>query len=212
MNIFLFLLTLGLGIAALFTKARWLYSPWRFVVLTGILAPLLLATVLSVRKDSAQEQVWQPGALTFTAPIDVAANPNDYPDGLDGTLDQAISHWNSEIGCTVLRRVATDAPMIDAKIHPVDGTECGLPQRDPFNKVMYEVSVYCWAGWVDTQTTNLDLPGVAYVAFLHELGHIMGLGHDLSGVMAKTVPGSLTVQSTWISDKDLVALRGRYCR
>jgi hypothetical protein len=197
--------------ALLRARASWFMrlSTWRAV---AVLGTLVAAAGVGVWQrylaDYQREGVFHPAArLWASVPLTVDWDHRGALAAYSATIGSAMESWNRELGCTVFVQTS-DHP--DVKLTSFDAMPCGryehteaLAQDDAAGTWL------CPNGTADVQLQRLDDIGVAYVIFVHELGHVLGLAHDSGGLMGPSVTATDFVRP---SAKDVHALRERYCQ
>lgn len=182
--------------------------PVRVGLMTGMVAFLGLAVWRQVKKDELTEPVFVDNARIWSVlPLRVlfASELSVY----DGTVRGAMSLWNHEVGCPLfVETVGRSAGEYDVRFVFTKDAACDSQdaQQDP---AVSAGTWYCPNGTADIDVQRLDDVVVAYQIIAHELGHVLGLAHDRSGLMDASVS---LMNPVLPNPKDVAALRARYCR
>lgn len=187
----------------------WSLKQW---VRIGLMASLALLGGLAAWRAAVEaervEPVWleAPGVVPWAhTPIRVrlAADLDTYAEAVHA----AVRMWNEQAGCQLFREEPPEELDYDVRVVFLKDEPCGGVASDP-GKDVAASTYFCAGGGVDISVEHLDEMQVAYVVFAHELGHVLGLAHDPSGLMA---PMASTAELVLPSDKDRLAVRARYC-
>lgn len=176
-------------------------------VVSGLIA---VTVVVVAYVDKAKEPVWMEGARTL-APMPVTVGAADSLSYFAPQLVEAVHEINRAVGCRVLA-IDSERPVVSL-ITPEVRDMCG-GQCQEAEKAVGASTCFCRNGTIDVMVLSPYDVAVAYLTFMHELGHALGLAHDATGLMA--------VRPAWgpdmplplptVSPKDAAALRERYCR
>ena len=187
----------------------WALKSWVRIVL---MASLGLIGSLGVWRAAVEaervEPVWleAPGVVPWRSlPIRVrmAADLDTYA----VAASTAMRMWNEQVGCQLFKEVPPESMSYEVRILFLEGQPCEGVTPVPDHKVAASV-YFCQMGGVDISVERLDEMQAAYAVFAHELGHVLGLAHDPSGLMA---PRTEAMTLVLPSDKDIAAVRERYC-
>ncbi len=168
----------------------------------------LLALLVGCR----QQVNWLPDPQWSAVPITVRWDGIDPV--FDGSIRGAIGAWNHAAGCDVLRPAA-DARVI---VSTYDGTACGKPAQLEHYLGATAGTWRCSADSAEIRFQVMSDIRSVYVIAAHELGHVLGLGHDRSAIMQEAptlydpAGGRNLDILPWPSDADGAAVGRRYCR
>lgn len=211
--------TLGIAIffgawVALYATRKTSTITGRIVILAAMFASLVIAIVQIERKRNSIEAVWLDDAPEWKKmPLGVFWDRQEYSDYND-TFQSGIDVWNERIGCQVLAPVKTHGEA-NVVIRSNDGSECSYEAVKVKENPLAPASAIFCGGYVEIVTKRLADVQLAFRIILHEYGHAMGLAHDDRGAMAEVV-----LTPTWDdppeyllpSDKDVAALKARFCK
>lgn len=162
-------------------------------------------------RDDRAETVWHPDAIHWTkVPLGVHWNEVAFAVYRE-PLEEAMKTWNNRVGCAVFEKAISEASST-VKVRAHDGTACGKEVAE--GKDTPVRAHYCGT-YFDIQVKRLDHMGLSYRIFLHEFGHALGLDHDDVGAMSEHVrqPRDGDYPENLLpSNKDVAALKERYCR
>jgi hypothetical protein len=191
---------------------------WFLWSLGALMFLVLFVTVRRIeRLRTVNEPVWDTRAVAWSKlPLKVFIDAKAFTAYLQ-TFNLAMDTWNKRVGCTVF--VSETGPEhAQVLIRSADGSTCGTETfevsmvTEPENA---PVSAWYCNGYVDIQMRRLDRTDVAFRIVLHELGHSIGLTHDDRGAMSVMVFEPQTGDAPEYllpSDKDVAAIKERYCR
>lgn len=99
-------------------------------------------------------------------------------------VSDAVNSVNDAVTCTVLSTTSGETPMIHL-FTLLDREPCGGARPAPSTKAAS--TYYCPDGSVDIVVSKAGHIREAYLVFLHELGHALGLPHAENGLMSPTI-------------------------
>lgn len=177
------------------------------VVLVSLLALTgLAATWRASVDDERVEPIWLPDAVTWER-VPLRVRPAAELDAHLESLREAMRSWNRWIGCPVAVEADEYGP-VDVRVTFVRESPCASDMQ--VTDAKFDAAAYfCPDATADIDVNRLNGIQESYEVFSHELGHVFGLAHDPSGLMAP----HLTDHTDPImpSPKDVAAIRARYC-
>jgi hypothetical protein len=201
--------------------ARLIWGPgWFFAWTTGekviIIGTLCLALVTGIvtrtRIDAAAETVWAENARHWQyMPLAVRGSADMHT--FAPQLEHAQDMWNNQVGCPLFVTAAAspvENVQPDVRVIFLAGAACAS-ELAILDVLASAGTYYCPDGTADIEVNRLDDVRVAYRLFAHELGHVLGLGHDPVGLMAPSITTASLEEEAVPSAKDREALAARYC-
>lgn len=158
-----------------------------------------------VERDASRELTFDP-SLPPLDHVPVVVNVDRDLGTYVPAFRDAIAVWNREAGCQLFR-VSVPGEYPNAVVGWSEWTACtgGLVLED---KHAAASTFFCIDGTTEIRVHQLSDVSTATVIFLHELGHVLRLGHDQGGLMAKELVGLPSIPSL----ADRRAVKKRYCR
>lgn len=127
--------------------------------------------------------------------------------GYGAATETAVRLWNQQVGCPLFVFVRGPA---DVTVREADGEPCGKIWGMPATARDTAAQYYqCSVTRADILVSHPgDIWQQTWIVH-HELGHVLGLAHDRTGLMGRTVPDDgPTIRARWA---DAMAVRDRYC-
>lgn len=158
-----------------------------------------------------REAVWDDRPRPWErAPIVVSA-----PDDFREPTEVIVGLFNRQVGCRLLLFAMSGD--IDVRVETGVRSPCG---RDDAVRIDPDEAAGAFLCPGARAEIHIAYPGDLFERtwiVAHELGHVLGLAHDDSGLMREKVPvtfdkeGHRALPIIRLTDKDAAALRGRYC-
>jgi len=201
------------AVASAFFYQHWFLTKtrqWFRVASMLVLVALCIHAIYQVaNRDELQEPVWADNARTWSnAPLDVWWNYRAFSD-YNEAIETSIRMWNREVGCEVLHPVPAAGLDVGAQVLILSGSRapCGHDEATQVLGKDDNMGTWLCASTAEIYVQKVDWEWSAYKAFAHEFGHVLGLAHDPSGLMAYPTTTDLVLPNR----KDAKALRARYC-
>lgn len=204
-------LALATFVFAFGTARFWALALWQRLALMGslVLAGIVGAAGAAARNEETEPTFANDAHLWPSIPIGVAWSAQDI-DAYNEGLAAAIKLWNASVGCEIFAHV--NGPEAQIRVRTLGVLPCGK-DRDvpgPEGETIPGFTLDCHDGTMEIQVNALGDIQTGYRVFLHELGHAIGLAHDVpgGGIMAPALDPMNVIEP---NVKDVRALRARYC-
>lgn len=182
----------------------------RLVLAASMVVSAIVGIYGFARKAERAELTFEPGSdyVWPSVPLRVYTPPGD---GYLEEVETAVKIWNRSVGCDLFMQEGT-AAAAQVRVRAFDGAPCGKEWRNLHGSEAPNRPEGTWDCKDGTNEILLNNPGdfeTGARSVLHGLGHSLRLAHDASGIMAPEIQ-SMTVLLP--NDKDVAALRSRYCQ
>ncbi len=158
-----------------------------------------------VAADSGPEPIWIDQAIRWSKTPILVAWDDRFP-SQGAAIQMAMFTWNNAVGCDLFKAAGPlDFPFVHVHHPSRPALPCGDPTSDTPSSEALAITYLCDPMAACVQVYRPEAIGNVSV-MTHELGHVLGLAHDPTGLMAEVTSGALLP-----SDVDREALRERYC-